>query len=331
MIRGLVVGKFAPFHRGHEFLISNALSQCDELLILSYTSRDFPVCDAARRRQWIQKSFPEVRVVVFDATDNVPDDEASDSVQREFVARKLRELEYLPTHVFTSEDYGLGFAEHLSTSLLQPITHVSVDPSRGNHPVSATDIRADVHGNRHWLPPHVYADFVERIALIGAESTGKSTLGFWLSQQLETQFAGEYGRELWEQKHGQLSFDDLLLIGQRQVEREMRLAETANRFLICDTTPLTTLFYSLNYFQMADPRLTRLACRRYDHVILLLPDFPMVQDGTRQDEAFRLQQHHWYVRELVERNLEYLDVSGSIAARQQQLLEMFPLMHRQFS
>jgi len=326
MIRGLVVGKFAPLHRGHEFLISTAISQCDDLLILAYTSREFPGCDAAHRRKWIEKSFPDARVVVLDETRNVPDDDESDEVQREFVARKLRELDFLPTHVFTSEDYGQGFADHLSRSLHQPVAHVNVDPSRGEHPVSATDIRANVHQNRKWLSSHVYADFVERIAFVGAESTGKSTLGLWLSQQLETNFAAEYGRELWEEKKGQLTFDDLLLIGQRQIEREMRLAETANRFLVCDTTPLTTLFYCLNYFNKADPRLTSLACRRYDHVLLLLPDFPMVQDGTRQDEKFRLVQHHWYVRELAERNLQHLDVSGNIAVRHQLLSERFPLM-----
>jgi HTH-type transcriptional regulator, transcriptional repressor of NAD biosynthesis genes len=324
MIRGLVVGKFAPLHRGHEFLISTARSKCHELLILSYTSHDFPGCDAVHRRQWIQKSFPGARVVVLDEKESIQDDESSNEVQRAFIASKLRELDFLPTHVFTSEDYGPGFADHLSKAFFQSITHVSVDPPRQKHSVSATEIRANVHENRDWLPPHVYADFVERIAFIGAESTGKSSLGLWLSQQLETHYASEYGRELWTQQQGKLTFEDLLLIGQRQVEREMHLAETAKRFLVCDTTPLSTLFYCLSYFGKADPRLVTLACRRYDHLILLPPDFPLVQDGTRQDEVFRLQQHHWHVRELAERNQRYVEVSGSISERHTQLLKRFP-------
>ena len=32
---GLVVGKFAPLHRGHEFLVAQAEAACERLLIVS--------------------------------------------------------------------------------------------------------------------------------------------------------------------------------------------------------------------------------------------------------------------------------------------------------
>ncbi len=39
--RGLVVGKFCPLHLGHELLINRARSQCDDLIVLSYTKPGF--------------------------------------------------------------------------------------------------------------------------------------------------------------------------------------------------------------------------------------------------------------------------------------------------
>ena len=270
MIRGLVVGKFAPLHRGHALLVSTALSQCDELLILSYTSQVLHRCDADRRRRWLEKSFPTARIVVIDDQAPKPDDASEDEVQRAFVAALLSELHFIPTLVFSSEAYGAPFAQYLSRAFSQPVGHVSVDQSRARIPVSATAIRANIHAMREWLAPHVYADFVERIAFLGAESTGKTTLGKWLAQARGTHYVPEYGRAVWEANKGVLRFPDLLRIAQGQVEREDQLALSAKGYLVCDTSPLTTLFYCLNYFESADQQLVDLAARSYDHCVLLI-------------------------------------------------------------
>ena len=50
-------------------------------------------------------------------------------------------------------------------------------------------------------------------------------------------------------------------------------------------------------------------------MVLCEPDFPFVQDGTRQDESFRLEQHAWYLRELERRQVRYLTASGDPTAR----------------
>lgn len=36
--RGLTLGKFAPLHRGHQFLIETALGEVDELVVIAYDS-----------------------------------------------------------------------------------------------------------------------------------------------------------------------------------------------------------------------------------------------------------------------------------------------------
>lgn len=165
------------------------------------------------------------------------------------------------------------------------------------------------------MAPEVYADFVERILLLGGESTGKTTLAAALASELKTQWAPEYGREYWDERDGKLIFEDMLHIGQTQVAREQALAQKAKKWLVCDTSPLTTALYSRVLFDRVDPALEALTTRHYDHVFLCAADFDFVQDGTRQDPAFRQRQQEWYEKELNQRDIAYTVVKGKVSDR----------------
>lgn len=339
--RGLVVGKFCPLHRGHELLIRHALERCDLVTLVSYTKPEFPGCGPAARERWLARAFPAADRLVVDDTllaaacaerglpaRSVPHNDASAAEHRAFVAWLLLALRGETVDaVFTSEDYGDGFAAVLTDVFRGAghagvVRHVCVDPARTQVPVSGSALRADVHGLRDHLAPHVYASFVERACFLGGESTGKTTLAAELAARLGTAWVPEYGRELWERKDGALVFEDMLPIGLTQCAREDALAGRARRWLLCDTSPLTTLLYSRFMFGRADPRLEELAERRYDHLLLCAPDFAFVPDGTRQDEAFRGRQHEWYLRELERRGLTFHLVEGGPRRRVEQVLEV---------
>lgn len=338
---GLVVGKFSPLHRGHEFLIHRALEQSERVSILSYSKPEFEGCSAAKRTRWLRSLFPcaqpyvldDARVEALSAGKRVlPDNEAPDDEHRDFCAWLCHELLESPCDaVFTSEEYGDGFAEHLSragslrTGRESRVTHVLVDLERQSCPVSGSMLRRDIHRGRKWVSPIVYADFVDRVCFLGGESTGKSTLSAVVARICETEFVAEFGRELWELRRGALRFEDMKLIGETQVAREEEAAGRANRVLFCDTSPLTTLFYSHYLFKSADPVLEQLANRRYDRVFLCFPDFPFVQDGTRQPEEFRRLQHEWYVEELGRRGIGYHALEGALEHRISQVTRLIRL------
>lgn len=328
---GLVVGKFAPLHRGHQFLLEEAIRRCDELVILSYSVPELPGCDPGRRERWLTTLYPSARVVVLDdlrlaqwcrdtgrALVRMPANGEGDDVHRRFVGWLLREmLQVTVDAVFTSEAYGDGFAMLLGAlqGSAATVMHVEIDRARLRHPVSGTTARADIHANRHLLDTVVYADFVERVALIGGESTGKTTLAQALALRLGTVWVPEYGRELWEARNGRLVYGDMLRIARMQIMREQEGAKRAHRYLICDTTPLTTLFYSQALFDQFDPEFVQLAARQYDHTLLCKGDFDFVQDGTRRSKAFRDRQQEWYVDELARRGIRAQWVEGSLEDR----------------
>jgi NadR type nicotinamide-nucleotide adenylyltransferase len=331
---GLVVGKFSPLHRGHELVIQRAFEACLEVSIISYSKPEWHGCEAERRESWLAELFPAARRLVVtdellrqwfrDSADAlvVPPNDADDSAHRQFTALLCRQvLGVTVDAVFTSEDYGDGFAADLTQYFRRhhpaapAVQHVMVDRARTLVPIGGARIRADVHAHREWLSPAVYASFVRRVCVLGGESSGKSSLAEALASRFETVWVPEYGRELWEVKNGALVFDDMLHIAEWQVAMEQAAAGRANRFLFCDTSPLTTLFYSLSLFGRADPRLEQLATRRYGLVVVCAPDFAFVQDGTRQGTAFREHQHAWYVEQLAGRSISYRLVTGNLENR----------------
>lgn len=153
------------------------------------------------------------------------------------------------------------------------------------------------------------------LALLGGESSGKTTLARALAQRLGTAWVHEYGRELWEARDGALEEHELLDIAVEQIRREDEALPRAHGWLVCDTTPLTTLGYAHWTHGRADPRLAALAMRRYDRVLLCEPDFAHVQDGWRREAAFRDEQHAWYLARLQAGDTPWLRVGGPVSER----------------
>lgn len=331
--RGLVVGKFSPLHRGHELLIRRAFQMCHKVVIISYSKPEFPRCEAQERHRWFGVLFPRAhwmvvtdqwlreRSLIFGDFVTVPPNDADELTHRRFVGMLLRAQGLTVDSVFSSEDYGDGFARDLTAyfreyDLLAPeITHILVDRERKEAPISGSQIRANIEAHIQWVSRHVYGSFVKRICILGGESCGKSTLAKALAAHFGTVHVEEYGREYWESVNGYLKYEDMLHIAVVQVASEDRTCHKADRFLFCDTSPLTTLFYSQYLFGRANPELERLAERHYELAVLCAADFEFVQDGTRQDAKFRERQNAWYIKELRERGMRFVEAKGSLNER----------------
>lgn len=333
---GLVVGKFCPLHLGHMHLIRTALEACDDVLLVSYTKPEFERCEPDAREAWLAALFPQAKRLVIDDRRlraqcerrgiaplmAVPGNDAADAIHREFTAWLCWALaDTVVDAVFTSESYGDGLAAALTayfsdrTGREAGVRHVSVDPGRCVVPVSGTRIRSDPHALRDFLDPFVHADFVDRICVLGGESSGKTTLVNALAEALDTVSVPEFGRLLWEAKGGALGYEDMRVIAQRQIEQEVALSRQARRWLVCDGSALTTAFYSEDGYGRIDPVVEALARRRYAMTFVCAPDFPFVQDGTRRDAAFRLRQHRWYLDALDRAGVEYLVLAGPVDQR----------------
>ena len=152
---GLIIGKFAPLHKGHEYLIKKALNQVDKLYIFIYET-DLIDINIEAREAWIKNVFKNDKIETIKAI-NPPKkygmDEESVKIQLEYISKILGENNICGiTHVFSSEEYGKCIAQMLNAE------NVLVDKERVNIPVNATCIREDLEKYKKYLSKEVYEE-----------------------------------------------------------------------------------------------------------------------------------------------------------------------------
>jgi NadR type nicotinamide-nucleotide adenylyltransferase len=160
---------------------------------------------------------------------------------------------------------------------------------------------------------------VARVALLGAESTGKSTLAQALAARYGTLWVPEYLREFVEVHARVPREDDQTGIARAQREREALLAGDARvkGFLFVDTTPLMTAVYSRIYWGRVPPELLALeAAHDYAFTLVAAPDLPWVPDGLqRESEEVRQRVHAQLLAVLDERRIPFTLLTGELDER----------------
>ena len=158
---------------------------------------------------------------------------------------------------------------------------------------------------------------IQRVVIIGAESTGKSTLAAGLAAHYNTVWVPEYLREFVETQQRTPWAEEQLPIAITQCEREMESEAKAHHYLFCDTSPLMTAVYSEFYFGQVEAELHALASRHiYAATIVTAPTTPWIADGLqRESDAVRQHIHARLVRKLVDADIAYLLVDGDAQQR----------------
>ena len=306
--RGLIVGKFYPPHRGHKHLIDAARAQVDELFVI-VCGKEGEAPAGELRAGWLREIHPDARVLYIDDTYDAQD-------SRVWAENSLRLIGRAPDLVFTSEDYGDEFARQLGCR------HVQVDKQRATVPVSGTRVREDPLGCWEFLEPPVRGFYALRVCVVGAESTGKTTLAQDLARHFGTVWVPEYGREYSERKlaaGGGYDFrtEEFAHIAARQCELEEEAARRADRILVCDTDAFSTSIWHRRYLGARSPEVEEMAARHRRPDLYLLTDIntPFVQDGTRDGEHVREWMHEVLVEELRAQGRPYRPVSGARGER----------------
>lgn len=288
MTRGLVIGKFYPPHTGHHYLIETALKECDSLDVLVCDDPDYTIA-ASTRKKWLKQIHPDAKIKV------IPDIKKDDDSEA-WAKYTISFLGYAPDIVFSSEEYGDAYAD------LMGAKHRLVDLKRATIPISARYIRSDVIKYWDYMNPIVRQTFCHRICVIGAESTGTTTLSKALAEHYHTPWAPEIGRyytkSIMPSKHN-WQFDDFLHIARLQQAYEDIMAGISDGLLICDTNAFATKVWQERYTGTITPEMEKLATARpVDFYIVTGDEIPFVQDGIRDGEHIRHDMHNRIIEEL---------------------------------
>lgn len=150
-----------------------------------------------------------------------------------------------------------------------------------------------------------------KIAIVGPESTGKSTMSAFLAEHYNTVWVPEYAREYCEKLTEPPTWQDEINMFYGQLALEQEYLPKANKILICDTTFITVKIWSDEMFGRSPQEvLDELAKRPYDLYLLLNIDLPWEDDPLRDFPHMREHFMEVWHKELQRLNVNYVTISG---------------------
>lgn len=341
---GLVIGKFYPPHASHHWLIRQAAAGCDRVTVVVMASfaETVPLAD---RVVWLRAEHGgDENVHVVGIRCDAPLDVTDPTVWAAQVAAMraaVRQVTGEPvTTVWTAEAYGDELARRLGA------THRRVTQTADG--LSATRVRSDLASTWPALAPATRAGLATRVVVVGAESTGTTTVAQALATRYrargeawsDTACVDEYGREfteiVWarqveaarlrgvrpptldEVEWAPTDFDE---VATEQTRRENAAAATGSPLLVCDTDAFATSVWERRYLgagaRTEQSWATSPALPRHD--LYLVTDHegvPWQDDGLREgDLEIRAAMTGWFVDALTAAGHSWVLLTGTLDQR----------------
>lgn len=307
---GLIFGKFAPLTQGHVNFIRMAVESGIDRLYL-FLSFDQKFNDT--QTPWMQERLGlterllDLKSLIADSglthkvivnyvdESNIPGYPDGAKAYADLIRAKIPEGEVL-THAFSSEpEYTEYFSEHFPE-----VEHVVLDAERRGVNISATRIRTNLRDNFEYLSDQARPRFVKRVAIIGVESTGKSTMTQCLENHYATTSTQEIGRDICEDlfcgSEEVMNREAYLKIAMIHRIEEFGNSNQAHVVHISDTTNLITHFSAICAGKVSynDDMFMSLAIEEahnfYDLVLYLSPEVPWVADPLRLQDTAELRE-----------------------------------------
>ena len=338
---GLFIGKFYPPHQGHHGVIRAAAADCDRVTVLVMASVAETIAPADRVA-WLRAEHagqPNVQIVGVrcDAPLDLGDEQVW-VAQVAVMAAGVRSVTDEPVDaVFSADDYGDELALRFKA------TFVRLDRS-----LAATEVRADPAGYWSALAPATRAGMTTRVVVLGAESTGTTTVSIRLAEHYrqrgavwaDTGWVGEYGRAYtgikWQAERAAARRDgraepeldaivwdrtDFDRVAEEQTAAEERAARCGSPVLVCDTDAFATMLWERRY--LGDRARRRpawagapLLPQRHLYLLTDHHDVPWSDDGLREgDLAVRAAMTEWFASELIAAGHSWFLLTGSLSQR----------------
>lgn len=286
---GCYIGKFYPFHKGHGYVIENSLKTLDRLIVLICWEDGQTIPLELRVKQiedWCKENNIYEKVEVHECLDSLKIGVEYEGKSRQDLSKAWSD--YLVerfkniTHFVGSEPYVKIMAN------LQKINYIVFDRQ---FDISSRKIRSNIE------LLNSIESYIPKIAIVGIESSGKSTLVRELSNRsADIEVVEEYGR-IYCESHTNISnhinhenilnsqdFVNIAVGHNRMVISAHRKALAKHsRLILCDTEHVVTSRFLSCYDGYENEKLyieNMSRSQHYDLVIYLEP-LDLELDGTR--------------------------------------------------
>lgn len=296
---GWMIGHFEPLHQGHVRIIQHAISLVEQLhiVILEHPkpNPDYPVTLADKVR-WMQRAFnyfPFIRIHSHPSPNPDPNQKGA-----KIILQTIKSACGIPENACFISDESHAWRHHV------PAERLIALPLHNDYNSEA------IHNNpvRYWplIHPTARRDYTRTIAVVGGESSGKTTLVHKLANYFLADYVLEQGRLYVDYDLGgselALQFSDYQRIAIDHAKAINHAMEAPKApVMIVDTDFVTTQAFCLTYENRRDPTVaTFIDQMRFDHTLLLANNTVWVDDGLRSlgsdraREAFQKLLHSLY-------------------------------------
>ncbi|MEZ5179983.1 MAG: AAA family ATPase, partial [Acidimicrobiales bacterium] len=331
---------------GHELLVHTAAATARRVsvLVLAHPDETIPLVD---REAWLAETFEDFsNVTVAGGMDPHPIDYDEPTVWdlhvREFRAVLGTVTDEPVTAVYSSEAYGDELARRFDAR------HVPVDPDRALVPMSSTAVRRDPVACWEQLPRAVRGGLARRVVVVGAESTGTTTVSRALTDALRAR-GGAHGLTRWVPEHGRAATvtklaeararaalardappdaadlhwptEEFEAIAAEQNRLEDVLAREGGPVLVCDTDAFATAIWHERYVGHRSPAVESLGRHHPLYLLTHHEGVPFEQDGMRDGEHIRTWMTGRFEETLAETGRRFVVLHGSIRERVDRAME----------
>lgn len=152
---------------------------------------------------------------------------------------------------------------------------------------------------------------IKKVAVLGPESTGKTSLAKDLAEKYDTIWIPEFAREYVEKINRPYYYDDVVEIAREQIKREKKAYQEANQFVFFDTELIIIKIWFQEVFnEVPDWLENELSKSNIDLYLLCYPDLKWEFDPVRENPNRRFYLLNNYETELKKINANYFIVKG---------------------
>jgi nicotinamide riboside kinase len=155
-----------------------------------------------------------------------------------------------------------------------------------------------------------------KIALVGPECSGKTTLARALAASLDAVYVPEFSRMYFHKRAYRYQASDVVAIAEGQHKLEKQMEVPSGKLLVCDTNNLVNWVWSRFSMKEAEAEVQKnYFPQEYQLHLLCAPDLPWEEDGLRENKH-HLDKIFLLYRELLEENkIPYEIINGNFQER----------------
>lgn len=289
---GIMIGHFEPLHLGHIRSVLHACGQVQQLMVFitphPHPNPHFNI-DLKDKARWLTMALADLPFVKIELLPDIilPSLEDDHShINADEVNAKLQLILQRFSEFSAEQEKPILFVDEA-----HPLAHLSLILPIRTTPRQHDYDSAKIHANPalHWqaIHPQARESYTKTVAVVGGESSGKTTLLYKLANYYGASYALEMGRVFVETDLGGtelgMQYDDypLMASDHEQAIRAAKQLAPAPLTLV-DTDFVTTQAFCEEYEGQAHPFLAScIDTFRMDYTILLDNNTPWVADGMR--------------------------------------------------